>query len=170
MQYRLVCISVLAAVGLWASSNWAETPREMSWLDSLIFAPDTIAIKGRRYFLSARASRDFMPTPEASEEIHRNGRPLSVGVRLIAGDSLAIPKSLNLDSAWVINVWTLETWGVKLRQQEWGRHHNVLEKFAGGGPMWDPGTPVDIVARIVAKNNKKRYLLRVPTQPISRDE
>ncbi len=89
-------------------------------------------------------------------------------IRVSASDKKAFPASLKVDRLWVIKdegqVWETELAGVGRQPTA-----NQLEKVARNGPKWEPGTKVDVVVRLVDKDNRT-YLLRAAQQLISRTD
>ncbi len=89
-------------------------------------------------------------------------------IRISASDKGAFPSSLKVDRLWAIKdkgqVWETELAGEGRQPAA-----NQLEKVARNGPKWEPGTKVDVVVRLVDKDNRT-YLLRAAQQLISRTD
>lgn len=131
-------------------------------MNTVLSAPSAVEIEGRQYVLETYLWRDFMPISPPG------GKPLIASIRVSAKDRGAFPSSLEADRLWVIKdegqVWETELAGEG--KQPTG---NQLEKVARNGPKWEPGTKVDVVVRLVDRDNRT-YLLRAPQQLISRTD
>ncbi|MCU0517117.1 MAG: hypothetical protein MUC60_09680 [Oscillatoria sp. Prado101] len=131
-------------------------------MNTLLSAPLSVKIENRQYVLSTYLWRDFMPISPPG------GKPLIASIRVSASDNKAFPSSLKVDRLWAIKDKG-EVWETELAGQGRQPTANQLEKVARNGPKWEPGTKVDVVVRLVDKDNRT-YLLRAAQQLINRTD
>jgi hypothetical protein len=125
--------------------------------NELTLAPERITVAGQAYSLEVFLWRDFMLAPRGG------GRPLQGTVRT---NPLTFPpgrsgESLSIDRVWLVHV--AEVWEAP---QPLGG--TALSRTFDGGPQWEPGTAVDVVARILDATSNQAYLLNVSGQPVQR--
>lgn len=102
--------------------------------------------------LDAKLWRDFMPGPQ---DIESGGiKRLMISVEIKAPELKQFPLYLNADCVWVWNRETEELWEAPLlnvSQTPSGSHVNM--RIGRDGPLWDPGTAVDVTVRIYNKDS-----------------
>ncbi len=104
-----------------------------------LIAPRLVIIDGVPYRVQASLNRDFMPISPP------DGKPLTLGIRVLTADSSSIPASVTADSAWVYNGEAVWRTAVVERQP---RNASYFDVGALGGPKWGPGIEVDVVVRL----------------------
>ncbi len=133
-------------------------PNDFYKIEELLSAPEQVEIYGRDFVMKTYLWRDFMPISPP------DGKPLVALVWIIATDSLEFPSSIDADRLWVIKdrkeVWETEFSNEKVPQE----HKHQLAKIARNGPKWGPHIYVDVVVRIIDKENNIEYLLKASNQ------
>jgi hypothetical protein len=129
-------------------------------LETLLSAPEQVAVGGRTLTLETFVWRDFMPggPPDGSE--------LMAVALITAQDQRPYPIGLNADKIWVI--YGDEVWEADFTEES-GPPDQVrlyqLQKNAYGGPKWEIGIEVEVVVRLVPAVGA-RQLLRASAQKI----
>jgi len=100
-------------------------------------APAAAVVAGHTLRLDAYAWRDFQSVSPPG------GRPLRVRVQVAAAAGCAVPDGLDLDGLWVSD--GSEWWELNV---ESAPPTGAVEALGVNGPKLDPGTLVDVVARI----------------------
>jgi hypothetical protein len=129
-------------------------------LETLLSAPEQVAVTGRTLTLETTVWRDFMPGDNAG------GSELMAVALITAQDRQPYPTGLDADKVWVI--YGDEVWEADFTDES-GPPSQArlyqLEKKAYGGPKWEPGVEVEVVVRLVPALGA-RQLLRVSGQKI----
>jgi hypothetical protein len=115
----------------------------------------TITLGGKQLFVEPFVYRDFTPGIGPREE-----RRLIVGLRITTVDGSEVPPNVRADAAWVINgdqVWATPV------EEHFARFPGLrfFDVSADGGPLWAPGTPVDVIVRI-RETGGPNHLLGAP--------
>jgi hypothetical protein len=122
-------------------------------------APLAVSVGPARYRLAADLWRDFQPSTPPE------GRPLQAAVWLRAQNARTAPAP-DADSLWV--VYGDSAWGTRLTKEAGAESDTIVGRYrAEGGPLWEPGIPVDVVVRLVPSKGTT-LLLRVARVPIAR--
>jgi hypothetical protein len=134
----------------------------------LMAAPTRAVVGGKTLALNAGAGRDLMP--DMGPARLRSGR-LTVKAVLAAVDATPLPRGVDLDRVWVIKSPT-ECWETPHTAETRGEYrglspeHMARELVGDLGPRWEPGTEVDIIARVVVPG-KPSLLLRATKVPVT---
>lgn len=164
MSKRNLIITALAVFVLISGCRESESGSTATSVDKLLSAPEEIELRNGKYTLETYLWRDFMPISPP------DGKPLIALIRITAADSREFPLSIDANRLWVINdreVWETGFSKEKIRRQPQRKHQ--LEKIARNGPKWGPGIRVDVVVRIIDRENNT-YLLRASDQRIHRTD
>ena len=135
-------------------------------ITELMSAPEKIQIDNRVYTLKTELWRDFMPVQRQDDGIP--GSPLIALIWVCAEDSLDFPSSLTADRLWIINgqeVWETEFSNEYRPYDPYNK--NRLEKVARNGPKWEPYIAVDVIVRLIDRENNS-YLIKAVNQGIGR--
>jgi len=125
---------------------------------ALAEVPPTATVDGHPVTMSAGANRDFMPTTDP------DGSALSVGVTVTPAGTGVLPPFLHADLVAVRH--DDEVWVAPLVEENpRARSSRKLSAVARRGPLWEPGTPVDIVVRL--RLDGAQYLMRAANQAIT---
>jgi hypothetical protein len=119
---------------------------------ALTSVPLHVVISGQRLQLSARLWRDFQPTARTA------GKPLIATLIIEALDGSTFPEGWDAPRAWFVQggeVWRADLMNQSAAASEHTRH---LIKSARGGPVWEPGTPVDIVVELRERHGAEQRL------------
>jgi hypothetical protein len=128
-------------------------PVETPGLSPPSSASDTLSLEGASYVLDPYLWRDFMPMSPP------DGRPMNAVVRLTRCDSTAVADSLALDHLWVVA--SDATWSTGfLEDGQMGLPPYQIGRVASCGPKWDPGSIVDVIARVRLGSSGVSYVGR----------
>lgn len=130
-------------------------------LEQLAAAPIAVSIEQHSIRLSTYLYRDFMPISPP------DGKPMIAVAKIASADSSPLPSGLDADRIWLINgdqVWQ-GTFSSEARPSD----PALLEKVLRNGPMWSPGSKVDVVVRIISPGSEQ-FLLRAPKQLVHRTD
>ncbi len=134
----------------------AGTP---SLVERLRDAPEVLVLGGQEYVIAASLYRNIT-TPAAAD-----GSPLVATIELIERNGKAIPPSLKLDYLWVVSgggaVWATAF----AAEPQPSLLPNHMRGVARNGPLWEPGTQVDVVVAL-RQGDGPQLLLRVEGQTI----
>lgn len=121
-----------------------------------------VSIDGRGYRLLAEMWRNHIPRIEGSPL----QRPMLVLIWVSAVDGNPIPDAILADSVWLVqgdDIWQGE-FSDELRLQDPSRRHQH-ERIARDGPLWEPGSVVDVIVRVL-DGDGRYYLLKINQQRI----
>ncbi|NOZ11421.1 MAG: hypothetical protein GXP09_10325 [Gammaproteobacteria bacterium] len=128
----------------------------------LSLAQEQISIDGRDYRLQADMWRNRIPRREDPSL----QRPMLVLIWVSAVDKDPISDDIHADSVWLIqggDIWQGE-FSDEVRLKDPARRHQY-ERIAREGPLWKPGSSVDVIVRVL-DGKGRYYLLRVNNQRI----
>lgn len=109
-------------------------------MEDLSTAPSEVQIGDQRLTLEASLYRDFMPFYPPG------GPPLNAVVKVIAMDSTAIQPGIEACCLWAI--YRNEVWAAYLIGENRAAEPFVLNRYATGGPKWEPGVFADVVVGV----------------------
>ncbi|RMG68212.1 MAG: hypothetical protein D6715_02855 [Calditrichaeota bacterium] len=133
-------------------------------IDQLLEAPTQLRLGNLTLHLEAYLWRDFQPVSPPS------GQPLRVSVKIVARPQPEKPLSSWLKAQRVYLVYgpQHQTWEADLNPSGSAQiPPGVLEAFASGGPLWEPGGKVEVIVRLQDQEGHS-YLLRAPQQVIQK--
>jgi hypothetical protein len=134
--------------GLWALAASAcaagAAPAEERALRA---APASVRIDGALLSLEAYAWRDFQPISPPG------GRPLRVRVRVTAEPGGSVPDGIRVDALWVVQ--DAKSWQLDVQPAP---PVGTVEALGANGPKLEPGTAVDVVARLLEAGGGTRWL------------
>jgi hypothetical protein len=118
---------------------------------SLSAVPETLSMAPFHLVLQPFLNRDFMPMSPP------DGNPMTAVIRVSELDSLALPGDLVLIHLWVRK--GRDYWSTALSRDE----DTTLQPFktsgvARCGPKWEPGLPVEAVARLRFQGRSDWYV------------
>lgn len=116
---------------------------------------DSILLGGILCRVEAFVWRDLMPGPGPASGILAN-------VRVIATGGQAIPSSATITEVWIIN--GTQVWDVPYPPPAWTSPPSVIETTLRNGPLWSPGTRVDVLMQVTA--GSVNYLLRAANETV----
>ena len=156
-RYIIISLAILILSG-------CETPTSpLTGIPSdLSIATKVVAISGQNYTLSTTLWRDFQPISPP------DGKPLIVVVNIIESNAEIFSTGVRADSLWIISgnqVWS----GIFSTEDRPGPPAHIHEKIARDGPKWGPGIQVDVVVRLLDKE-ERFYLLKAENQLIQRTD
>lgn len=157
----IACLVVLTACILISGCSTSNPSGPTIPIETLLSAPEQVEIDGRKYLLETYMWRDFMPI------VPPDGRSLIALIWVTAIDSLQFPSWLDANRLWVIK--DKELWETKFSNEARPRYPYKLEKIARDGPKWSPKIQVDVVVRLVDRENRT-YLLKASKQWIGRTD
>ena len=131
-----------------AACTARRAPAAPVYPSQLRSAPSAVVVDGRQIVLAT--------------SLRREGGRLVAVMRVQTPDGRAIPASVRVDTAWVIN--EQEVWTAVPRRESAGSsmYHEVV---ARGGPRWNPASRVDVVVSLQLPSGESRLLLAA-NQPI----
>ena len=156
---RRTVTALAAALVLYACGG--SSPNTPSPLPSdLAAAPTKVVLAGKTLVLDASLWRDFMPISRP------DGKPLAAVLQVRADDGSAVPATVVVDMAWVLN--GAEAWST-LPREERPRNETapIYELVARDGPKWGPGITVAVVVRLHDQSGRDA-LRRVANRPIQK--
>jgi len=110
-------------------------------------ATETVQVDGAELRLEAYAWRDFQPiTPPG-------GRPLRVRVRVTAGLGSNVPDGVRIDALWVLQ--GAKSWRLDVQPAP---PVGTVEALGANGPKLEPGSTVEVVARLSGTGVSARWL------------
>ena len=154
-RWMIIPILVLSSCKT-PTSPLSGTPSDLS------LATKVAAISGQNYTLSTTLWRDFQPISPP------DGKPLIVVVNIIESNAEIFSTGVRADSLWIISgnqVWS----GIFSTENRSGVPAHIREKIARDGPKWGPGIQVDVVVRLLDKE-ERFYLLKAENQLIQRTD
>lgn len=159
MWLRFVRAALSAALPLLAACGDGSQSVDTLTVQELRDAPTDSSIANTPLLLEANVWRNFMPGPPPDE------RRLIVSMRIRAAAGTEVPSSVWADAAWVIHgeeVWATPVAEEQPRSPSCGYY----EVMARNGPLWEPGSRVEVIVRLrdAAGNT---VLLRAPDLSIS---
>ncbi|HEC11757.1 MAG TPA: hypothetical protein ENI80_00645 [Acidiferrobacteraceae bacterium] len=162
---RTLYIGMCVLVPVWASACQA-TGHSLPVAESIDLsrAQAQINIDGRDYRLQADMWQNRIPRVEDGVL----QRPMVVLIRVSAVDENPIPDDIHADSIWLIqgdNLWQ-GAFSDEVRLKDPARRHQY-ERIARKGPLWKPGSSVDVIVRVL-DGKGRYYLLRVNHQQIKK--
>jgi hypothetical protein len=102
-------------------------------------APATATVDARAVRIEAYAWRDFMPGPDTP----RDGQPLIVSARVMAGDGGVLPAGLVPETVWVVR--GDRAWRAAATEVRPSPDARSIEVVVRDGPKWGPDAVVDVV-------------------------
>ena len=127
-------------------------------------AVETLTIGSNNLVLEASLWRDFMPMIGSV-----NGRPLISVNRLVDVNSIEIPDNIGLVKQYVINGDLI--WEAAYEEQSAPEMPgNIIERVSRGGPEWETGISVDVIAEIYDSATRKTHYIKLENARIDRVE
>lgn len=138
-------IAMLVAVAGCSKNPLAPLPADRASV------PSTVTVGGKSFTVSVNAYRDTGPAFGTAD------RTLQLELTVESADHSAVPTDLKLDMTSASSgndTWTTAIFRETPRSSSATRF--VL--LASGGPLWDVGTKISVIARLVGDNGKSGWV------------
>jgi len=156
--FGLALLSLIALLAACSGSDDSHTTPTASDLTSI---PQRIVVRGESLMLETYIWRDFMPIAPP------DGRAMIAAVSIKTVSANPIPPGIDADSLWMFK--NGDIWATAFSGEDRPSDPHVLSKVAREGPLWEPGTSVDVVVR-VRDNSGQTWLLKAANQTIHRTD
>jgi len=113
--------------------------------------PYRITLGGKELFVEPFVYRNFSPSIGPSDE-----RRLIVSLRITTVDGSDVPANVRADAVWVIS--GDQVWATPVKEQFARFPARFFDVSAQGGPLWAPGSPVDVIVRIYETGGPNQLL------------